>query len=156
MSSMPALQPVTLHATFELFSWKTPTTPQIQRPPSAGASPTALFVTFKVSWRGRSRRAVLLGGMTWRAGLPSQMLLPWKRKQCLPCQRLGELSSHVHRLTRHGPYPSLHRHGWCWRTAVGTGFKILMPTAKSCLHLHHRHVAPQSEGTTGGVRRGGL
>lgn len=151
---MPALQPVTLHATFGLFSWKTPTT-QIQQPPSADASPTVSFVTSRVSWRGLSRRAVLLGGMTWRAGLPSQMLLLWKRKRSHPCLCQGGLSSHVPRLTQHGPYPSLRQHGWCWRTAVGTGFKIPMPTAKSCLHLHRRPVAPQLEGTTEDVRREG-
>lgn len=65
MSSMPALQLVTLHVTFGLFSWKTPTTPRILQPPSAGASPTALSVTSRVSWRGRSRQAVLLGETIW-------------------------------------------------------------------------------------------
>lgn len=65
MSSMPVLQLVTLHATFGLFSWKTPTTPLIQQPLSAGVSQTALFVTSRVSWRGRSRKAVLLGGTIW-------------------------------------------------------------------------------------------
>lgn len=151
MSSTRALQPVTLRATFGLFSWRTPTTRQIQQPPSAGASPTGLFVTSRVSWS----RAVLPGGTTWRAGLPSQMLLPLKRKRFHPCRRPEARSSRVPPSTRHGACPSLYRHGWCWRAAVGTGFKILTPTAKSCLRLHHRHVAPQWEGTTGGVKRGG-
>lgn len=46
---MPVSQLVTLHATFGLFSWKTPITPQIQPLLSAAASQTALSVTSRVS-----------------------------------------------------------------------------------------------------------
>lgn len=156
MSCMHVWLLATLHATSGRSFWRTPTTPLTRLLPFAAALPTVLCATFRVSWKERCRPAAPLVGTKWPAGLPSQTLLPWKKRRFHLYQPLVDLPFHVPQQTLHGFRPNQCTHGWYWRTAVGTVYRTRTHTGRSFRPPRLRLAAPRLGETMGDGRRGGL